>query len=295
MGFFLTAAYADPRVPSETLTPEPQLQHPGQRFYSPGTGRWLSRDPIGEAGGDNRYFYVANDPVNLLDPLGREILSVEVVGDGQSKITPEQWASSGAKQFKELITTGTLGYHGGNATEPIIEDMGPGNRHVVGERKLAIGLVQFEYRIKLKCPSIDRIDVIGSPGKFKNFSVAQYVTWGESSVRNRETGQFVKRDPLTIGRDGPSFVVGDEAANIYDRDYVGGRQVTVYAGDYPRIFEPAAKGLDYFFTGNWRFRVEDNDNAWEGTFKVVFQFADSNPSGGKGIFRIMTQPHEVKR
>jgi RHS repeat-associated protein len=40
------------------------------RAYDPGTGRWLSRDPIGEAGGDNLYGYVANNPINLWDPYG---------------------------------------------------------------------------------------------------------------------------------------------------------------------------------------------------------------------------------
>ena len=40
------------------------------RAYDPETGRWLSRDPIGEAGGINLYGYVGNSPVNLIDLLG---------------------------------------------------------------------------------------------------------------------------------------------------------------------------------------------------------------------------------
>jgi RHS repeat-associated protein len=40
------------------------------RAYDPATGRWLSRDPIGEEGGINLYGYVGNDPVNLWDPWG---------------------------------------------------------------------------------------------------------------------------------------------------------------------------------------------------------------------------------
>jgi RHS repeat-associated protein len=40
------------------------------RAYDPVTGRWLSRDPIGEDGGINLYGYVSNNPVNLSDPLG---------------------------------------------------------------------------------------------------------------------------------------------------------------------------------------------------------------------------------
>jgi RHS repeat-associated protein len=42
------------------------------RAYDPKTARWLSRDPIGEAGGINLYGYVLNNPVNLWDPLGWE-------------------------------------------------------------------------------------------------------------------------------------------------------------------------------------------------------------------------------
>ena len=44
----------------------------GVRYYDPRLGRWLSRDPMGEAGGFNLYAYCGNDPVNRHDPLGLE-------------------------------------------------------------------------------------------------------------------------------------------------------------------------------------------------------------------------------
>ena len=40
------------------------------RFYDPSNGRWLTRDPMGYAGGVNLYGYVGNDPGNEDDPDG---------------------------------------------------------------------------------------------------------------------------------------------------------------------------------------------------------------------------------
>ncbi len=40
------------------------------RWYSPETGRWLSKDPIRIGGGLNLYVFCANNPVNFNDPIG---------------------------------------------------------------------------------------------------------------------------------------------------------------------------------------------------------------------------------
>jgi RHS repeat-associated protein len=40
------------------------------RAYEPQSGRWLSRDPIEEAGGINLYTYVEGNPVSYVDPTG---------------------------------------------------------------------------------------------------------------------------------------------------------------------------------------------------------------------------------
>jgi RHS repeat-associated protein len=40
------------------------------RWYNPETGRWLSKDPIGIAGGLNLYAFCGNNPVNFTDPDG---------------------------------------------------------------------------------------------------------------------------------------------------------------------------------------------------------------------------------
>jgi len=46
------------------------------RHYSPETGRFLSEDPIGFAGGQiNQYVYVFNNPVLYIDPSGKICIS----------------------------------------------------------------------------------------------------------------------------------------------------------------------------------------------------------------------------
>ena len=49
------------------------------RYYNPEIGRWTSKDPIRFNGGDtNLYGYVLTDPVNKIDPLGKEAVVVQI-------------------------------------------------------------------------------------------------------------------------------------------------------------------------------------------------------------------------
>ena len=48
----------------------------GFRYYIPSTGRWASRDPIEEHGGENLYGFVANSGVNVFDLLGMDFIAV---------------------------------------------------------------------------------------------------------------------------------------------------------------------------------------------------------------------------
>lgn len=64
---------------------ETGLYYYGYRYYEPLTGRWPSRDPIGERGGLNLYGFVGNDGINSwdrlgLDPPGKGVNSGECCG-----------------------------------------------------------------------------------------------------------------------------------------------------------------------------------------------------------------------
>ena len=58
---------------------ETGLVYYGYRYYDPGTGRWVSRDPIAELGGLNLYGFALNDPVDYVDKLGMTCLSCNAV------------------------------------------------------------------------------------------------------------------------------------------------------------------------------------------------------------------------
>jgi RHS repeat-associated protein len=49
---------------------ETDLVYYGHRYYTTSTGRWVSRDPIGEGGGFNMYAFVQNSPIDLIDVNG---------------------------------------------------------------------------------------------------------------------------------------------------------------------------------------------------------------------------------
>ncbi|TWT45273.1 tRNA(Glu)-specific nuclease WapA precursor [Phycisphaerae bacterium RAS1] len=56
---------------------ETGLGYWGERYYDPRLGRWISRDPIGEAGGDSLVSYCQNQPSTLFDPIGLDIWAVD--------------------------------------------------------------------------------------------------------------------------------------------------------------------------------------------------------------------------
>ena len=120
----------------------------GYRFYDPVTGRWPSRDPIGERGGVNLYGFAGNEGVNAIDKDGRFIwflVILVIVGvaeapgidDAPNPNQPDQdvvveptmeeivdyldpLVSSGLEEMVEEEKERVLGEHGSLAAAPFI-------------------------------------------------------------------------------------------------------------------------------------------------------------------------------
>jgi RHS repeat-associated protein len=58
------------RFPGQYYDSETGLHYNYHRYYDPKTGRYLTPDPIGQAGGINLYVYAVNNPITFSDPWG---------------------------------------------------------------------------------------------------------------------------------------------------------------------------------------------------------------------------------
>jgi RHS repeat-associated protein len=68
------------RFAGQYFDSETGLHQNWHRTYDPSTGRYLEPDPIGLAGGLNRFAYVGGNPVNAVDPEGLKTCLLTTVG-----------------------------------------------------------------------------------------------------------------------------------------------------------------------------------------------------------------------
>ncbi|WP_282600465.1 RHS repeat-associated core domain-containing protein, partial [Ralstonia pseudosolanacearum] len=84
------------------------------RAYDSGTGRWVSRDPIGERGGFNLYGYVSANPISYNDPKG---LWVNIVGGAAigalGNLGYQLWNNGGRFECVDWGDVGTWAMLGG--------------------------------------------------------------------------------------------------------------------------------------------------------------------------------------
>ena len=75
------------------------------RWYDPATGRFLTQDPLGLAGGVNLYAYAGNDPISFSDPFGLCPDSLKSENDACYLWNQEQVAAA-AKIAEEQLAKG---------------------------------------------------------------------------------------------------------------------------------------------------------------------------------------------
>ncbi len=64
------AAFFSHRFSTKYFDDDTGLYYYGYRWYSPWLGRWISRDPIEEDGGENLYAFCNNSPFVFIDAYG---------------------------------------------------------------------------------------------------------------------------------------------------------------------------------------------------------------------------------
>ena len=166
---------------------ETGLYYYGYRYYSPELGRWLTRDPIGENGGDNLYAFCGNNGVNAFDALG-EVPTAQALWEQYQKysyaaMTPENvWRTVGGT-LKDLLWKD--------------ETKAPPNACAT---RLSMSLVQIPGE-EIPNGERDYVNTVspgakGIPGNYivRASKMGEYLrkTWGTSSKCSHDTALYFK-------------------------------------------------------------------------------------------------------
>jgi hypothetical protein len=85
------------------------ISHTASAFYNPETGRWLSRDPIGEDGGINLSSFANNDPADDWDLMG-------LATQSQMQKQCDSIAKSSCDRARRRVETAKVRYYSGGTT-----------------------------------------------------------------------------------------------------------------------------------------------------------------------------------
>lgn len=91
------------------------LSYYGYRYYSPGLGRFLSRDPIGEGGGVGVYGFAGNSPLEHVDLYG--LTAISVVSDTDVAELPPTGGGETWGLFEVSLTLPGAGDYAHDKTE----------------------------------------------------------------------------------------------------------------------------------------------------------------------------------
>jgi RHS repeat-associated protein len=155
------------------------LSHVGARQYDSFTGRFLSRDPIGFAGGFNLYAYCDNDPVNSVDPDGEQARPIRRI----VRIRPNRGPVFGARPFRTITLP-----------RPILANFPPPD---LRPPQHPLGRIASQNRP----PSIGRPDSI----QRRDAAIQGWILCGRPSLYSNSASTLSSE----LARDGKSRILGD--------------------------------------------------------------------------------------
>lgn len=162
---------------------ETGLYNYGYRYYHPGLGRWLSRDPIGERGGHNLYGFVGNSPTGWKDYLGLSVWSIDI-GWGESTISTDDDNFTDAVDFSLLINIICVDGDLMILEEELHEINTP---WVPDDFTAGIYRMYMDYSVKRSAFDQDCVDSEGRPGK-------------KRTIKYRVVGEWKQEFTIGIGK-----------------------------------------------------------------------------------------------
>ena len=124
------------------LDEETGLYYYGARYMDPHTALWLSVDPLADKYPNwNPYAYAMNNPVNLIDPDGRDVIIWYLASDGKMHTYDYKYGAGYIGKNKYLIA-----FH--KAANALINSGAGGNLKALDARKEKVWITDKGYNSK---------------------------------------------------------------------------------------------------------------------------------------------------
>ena len=212
--------------------PETGLHYNRHRYYNPNTGRFITPDPIGLAGGLNNYQYVPN-PTGWVDPLGLTSISKNSPDREGGSNTWNDFQRDHKGQFSDSTSAS-------NAYRELLEKQSPWPIGFEPSEATLLPGARFQMAMSPTQPSVRP----GSFGTFDSIPTVDYVrndlavkeAW-KPDVDRVVTYEVVNPMPVKVGPVGPQV---DEASRRYLQGGGTQLQITVPPTDrmsYLRVVE----------------------------------------------------------
>ncbi|MDO9319288.1 MAG: RHS repeat-associated core domain-containing protein [Gammaproteobacteria bacterium] len=179
------------------MVDEVGIIHMGGRIYDPELGRFMSADPIvqsiSNAQNLNRYSYVLNNPLSLVDPSGfrskrpsgGKITTIVVTGESTSR-NDCQWYEGGCWIGDQIGYEELIFGEGGSGGEDPVNNAEPDFEALRQETKIAISLAMIKATKEIDIVTLDQI--CGESGVVCGADVIAQVSPGASTGSNTDLG-----------------------------------------------------------------------------------------------------------